>query len=34
MMKWKENEKESKGVVRGVYKWDKENNFPFILKEN
>ena len=32
MMKWKENESESKEVVRGVYKRDKENSFPFILK--
>ena len=32
MMKWKENEKESKEVGRGVYKRDKENSFLFILK--
>ena len=32
MMKWKENERESKEVVRGVYKSDKENSFSFILK--
>ena len=34
MMKWKENERENKEVVRGVYKRDKENSFPFIWKEN
>ena len=28
----KGNERESKEVVRGVYKRDKENSFPFILK--
>ena len=32
MMKWKENEREIKKVVRGVYKRKKENSFPFILK--
>ena len=32
MMKWKENERESKEVVRRVYKRDKESSFPFILK--
>ena len=32
MMEFKENERESKEVVRGVYKREKENGFPFILK--
>ena len=32
MMKWKKNERESKEVVRRVYKRDKKNSFPFILK--
>ena len=32
MMKWKENEREIKEVVSGVYKRDKENSFSFILK--
>ena len=32
MIKWKEKERESKEVVREVYKREKENSFPFILK--
>ena len=32
MVKWKEKERESKEVVKRVYKRDKENSFPFILK--
>ena len=32
LVRCKKNERESKEVVRGVYKRDKENSFPFILK--
>ena len=32
LVRCKKNERESKEIVRGVYKRDKENSFPFILK--
>ena len=31
MMKWEENKRENKEVIKGVYKRDKENNFSYTI---